>query len=60
MRRRIFQICPAVFVLVLLSPRYVLAQWVTWHQFGTEGSYVHETAHFLGIDEARLEELVYD
>jgi len=47
MRRRIFQICPAVFVLVLLSPRYGLAQWVTWHQFGTQGSYVHQIAHLL-------------
>ena len=47
MRRRIFQICPAVLVLVLLSPRSVLAQWVTWYQFGTQGSYVHEIAHLL-------------
>ena len=47
MRRRLFQIGPAVLALVLLSPRLVLAQWVTWYQFGTEGSYVHETAHLL-------------
>ena len=47
MRRWISQICPAVFVLVLLSPKYVLAQWVTWYQFGTQGSYVHQTAHLL-------------
>ncbi|MFA5110749.1 MAG: hypothetical protein WC443_05040 [Desulfobaccales bacterium] len=47
MRRRLSQVCPAVFVLVLLSPRYALAQWVTWYQFGTEGSYVHEIAHLL-------------
>jgi hypothetical protein len=47
MRRRLFQIGPAVLALVLLSPRLALAQWVTWHQFGTEGSYVHETAHLL-------------
>ncbi len=47
MRRRLFQIGPAVVALVLLSPRLVLAQWVTWYQFGTEGSYVHETAHLL-------------
>jgi hypothetical protein len=47
MRRRFFQIGSAVFVLILLSPRSSLAQWVTWYQFGTEGSYVHETAHLL-------------
>jgi hypothetical protein len=47
MRRRLFQIGSAVLALVLLSPRIVLAQWVTWYQFGTEGSYVHETAHLL-------------
>jgi hypothetical protein len=47
MRRRLLQIGPAVLALVLLSPRIVLAQWVTWYQFGTEGSYVHETAHLL-------------
>jgi hypothetical protein len=47
MRCRLFQIGPAALALVLLSPRYGLAQWVTWYQFGTEGSYVHETAHLL-------------
>ncbi len=47
MRRRFSQVCPAVLVLVLFSPRYVLAQWVTWHQFGTQGSYIHEIAHLL-------------
>ena len=47
MRHRILQICPAVIVLVLLAPRQVLAQWVTWYQFGTQGSYVHQTAHVL-------------
>jgi hypothetical protein len=47
MRRRLFQVGSAAVVLVLLSPRYGLAQWVTWYQFGTEGSYVHETAHLL-------------
>jgi hypothetical protein len=47
MRRRISQVCSAVFVLVLLSPRPVLAQWVTWYQFGTTGSYVHEIAHII-------------
>jgi hypothetical protein len=47
MRRWITQICPAVFVLVLLAPQYALAQWVTWYQFGTQGSYVHQTAHLL-------------
>jgi hypothetical protein len=47
MRRRLFQVGSAVFVLVFLSPRSGLAQWVTWQQFGTEGSYIHETAHLL-------------
>ena len=47
MRRWLSQVCPAVFVLVLFAPRYALAQWVTWYQFGTEGSYVHEIAHLL-------------
>ena len=47
MRRRISQIGPAVFVLLFFSPRCCLAQWVSWYQFGTEGSYVHETAHLL-------------
>ncbi|MGB8991311.1 MAG: hypothetical protein WCD80_04575 [Desulfobaccales bacterium] len=47
MRRRLFQVGSAAVVLVLLSPRSGLAQWVSWHQFGTEGSFVHETAHLL-------------
>jgi hypothetical protein len=47
MRRRISQIFPAVFVLAFFSPPYALAEWVTWHQFGTEGSYVHQIAHLL-------------
>ena len=47
MRRRLYQVGSAAVVLVLLSPRVGLAQWVTWYQFGTEGSYVHETAHLL-------------
>jgi hypothetical protein len=47
MRRRLSQAFSAAFVLVLLSPSNGLAQWVTWRQFGTEGSYVHQTAHLL-------------
>jgi len=47
MRRRFFQIGSAVFVFVLFSPRPSLAQWVSWYQFGTQGSYVHEIAHVL-------------
>jgi hypothetical protein len=47
MRRRLLQIGSAAVVLILLSPCYALAQWVSWYQFGTEGSYVHETAHLL-------------
>jgi hypothetical protein len=34
-----------IFLLLLLSPRYVLAQ--GWFEWGTEGSYVHQTAHLL-------------
>jgi len=37
----------AVFVLVLLGPRTALGQWVTWHKFGTQGSYAHQIAHLL-------------
>ncbi len=47
MRRRLFQVGSAAVVLVLLSPRSGLAQWVSWYRFGTEGSFVHETAHLL-------------
>jgi hypothetical protein len=47
MRRRLIRWGPAGFVLVLLLPSQALAQWVTWHDFGTQGSYVHEIAHLL-------------
>jgi hypothetical protein len=47
MWRRLLQVGSAVFVLVFLSPRHGLAQWVSWYQFGSEGSYVHEIAHLL-------------
>ena len=47
MRRRLSQIGPAVLVLVFFCPRPSLAQWVTWHQFGTEGSFAHQIAHLL-------------
>jgi hypothetical protein len=33
--------------MVLLSPSSALAKWATWHHFGTQGSYVHQTAHLL-------------
>ena len=47
MRRRVVQVFVAAFTLILLAPRPSLAQWASWYQFGTEGSYVHETAHLL-------------
>ena len=45
MKRRLASILSGVFLLLLFSPRYVLAQ--GWFQWGTEGSYVHQTAHLL-------------
>jgi len=45
MKRRLAPILSGVFLLLLISPRYVLAQ--GWFQWGTEGSYVHQTAHLL-------------
>ncbi len=47
MRRHVVQVIVAAFALVFLAPRPSLAEWVSWYQFGTEGSYVHETAHLL-------------
>ena len=47
MSRRLFQVGSALGVFILGSPGYALAQWVTWYQFGTQGSYVHQTAHIL-------------
>ena len=47
MRRRLVRLGSAGFVLVLLVPSYALAQWGTWYNFGTEGSYVHQIAHLL-------------
>jgi len=47
MQRRVFQVIVAAFTLVFLAPRPSLAEWVSWYQFGTEGSYVHETAHLI-------------
>ena len=47
MRSWLLQIGPAALAIVLRSPNFVLAQWVTWYEFGTEGSYVHETAHLM-------------
>lgn len=45
MKRRLALILSGVFVFLLLSPGYVLAQ--GWFQWGTEGSYVHQLAHLL-------------
>ena len=47
MRRRVVQVFVAAFTLIFLAPRPSLAQWSSWYEFGTEGSYVHETAHLL-------------
>ncbi len=47
MRRRIGQVLGAAALSVLIAPRPSLAQWFSWYEFGTEGSYVHETAHLL-------------
>jgi hypothetical protein len=41
MRRRLVQGLVAAGALVFLSPRPGLAQWFSWYEFGTEGSYVH-------------------
>ncbi|MDD2901227.1 MAG: hypothetical protein PHU44_02190 [Syntrophales bacterium] len=45
MTRRLTQILSGVFVLLLFSPRYALAQ--GWFEWGTQGSYVHQFAHLL-------------
>jgi hypothetical protein len=45
MKRRLAQVLSGILVLLLFSPRYVLAQ--GWFEWGTEGSYVHQTAHLL-------------
>ena len=47
MRRRLFRLGSVGFVLILLLPSQALAQWVTWYNFGTQGSFVHEIAHLL-------------
>lgn len=47
MRRRVVLVFVAVLALLSLAPRSALAEWASWYQFGTEGSYVHETAHLL-------------
>ena len=47
MRRHPVQVLVAVFTLVFLAPRVSQAQWFSWYGFGTEGSYVHQTAHLL-------------
>lgn len=45
MKRRQAQVLSGVFVFLLFSPRYALAQ--GWFQWGVEGSYVHQMAHLL-------------
>jgi len=47
MRRRIVQVFIPTLALLFLVPRLCLAQWFSWYEFGTEGSYVHEFAHLL-------------
>jgi hypothetical protein len=46
MRRLLVPLGSMICILTLL-PRQALAQWVTWHSFSTQGSFVHETAHLL-------------
>ncbi len=45
MNRRQAQVFSGISFLLLLSPRYALAE--GWFQWGTEGSYVHQIAHLL-------------
>jgi hypothetical protein len=47
MRRHLTQGFLLSLALLLLSPRTGQAQWFSWYGFGTEGSYVHQTAHLL-------------
>jgi hypothetical protein len=47
MRRRVVRLGSIGLALVLLLPSQALAQWVTWYNFGTQGSYVHEISHLL-------------
>jgi hypothetical protein len=47
MRRRVIRLGSIGLALVLLLPSQALAQWVTWYNFGTQGSYVHEISHLL-------------
>jgi hypothetical protein len=45
MKRHLSQVLSGVFLLLLFSPRYALAQ--GWFEWGTQGSYVHQMAHLL-------------
>ena len=45
MNRRQVRILSGVSLLLLLFPRYALAE--GWFQWGTQGSYVHQSAHLL-------------
>jgi hypothetical protein len=47
MRRRVVRLGAIGLALVLLLPSQALAQWATWYNFGTQGSYVHEISHLL-------------
>jgi hypothetical protein len=47
MRRRLVWLGSTGLLLVLLLPGQALAQWVTWQNFGTQGSYVQEIANLL-------------
>ncbi|MEJ2670691.1 MAG: hypothetical protein P8168_00540 [Deltaproteobacteria bacterium] len=47
MRRGLIRLGFTGFVLVLLAPGQAGAQWVSWYGFGTQGSFVHLTAHLL-------------
>ncbi len=47
MRRRVVQVSIPTLAFLFLAPRLCQAEWFSWYEFGTEGSYVHEFAHLL-------------
>jgi hypothetical protein len=47
MRHRISLVLATVIAFLCISPTPGLAQWEGWFSWGTQGSYVHQTAHLL-------------
>jgi hypothetical protein len=47
MRHRISPVFAAVIAFLAFSPTPGWAQWEGWFSWGTQGSYVHQTAHLL-------------